>query len=242
MAGVPMPLSLFGRLVIHGVRPTRASALISRLIERKPYTGSSFLPHAFPSSYIPAGHDPTSMCPYGSAAEMARKLQRGIEYDATKADELSRTRGGPDHADENDDDSEEFRQDTGPTTEKTLTAAEAAAAMARAGTGEKAAEEERRGMFPELYSHWGQGKTLQKEVLHALWGDAKFEAAAGVGMGAGGPEVLSEEEKKQEQQVDLWKLKAAEKKTKEVRSHLAVLASANGVDLEVSGRARRVLF
>ncbi|PHJ19486.1 hypothetical protein CSUI_006685 [Cystoisospora suis] len=210
--GVLMPVSFFGRLVTYGVDATRASILTSRLIARKPNPDSISLPHAFPSAYLPSGYDPRSKCPYSSAAEMARRLQQGIEYNATEADELSRKRGGPDDGDDDDDD---CGQDTGPSTEKTLTAAEAAAAMAQAGTGETAAEEERRGMFPGLYSRWRQGKTLQKEVLHALWGDAKFEAAAGIGMAAGGPDVLSETEKAQEHQIDLWKLKAAEREMKE---------------------------
>ncbi|CBZ53764.1 hypothetical protein NCLIV_035450 [Neospora caninum Liverpool] len=203
------PASLFARLVANGLPPARAASLLALLVRR-----SSPLPHAFPASHVPLNYDPRTTCPYREAAETASKLQKGVDYDASAAsDELSRFRGGRDDDDEEEE--QRYGKDVGPTTEKTLTAAEAAAAVARAGTGEQAAEAERQGMFPELYRHWTGGKTLARAATYALWGGAKFEAAAAAGAAASGPDVLNEEERKREEAINLWMVKAGEKRMKD---------------------------
>ncbi|KFG43415.1 hypothetical protein TGDOM2_271470B, partial [Toxoplasma gondii GAB2-2007-GAL-DOM2] len=208
--GASVPSSLFARLVSNGLSPVRAASLLKRLVRRS----SPRLPHAFPATHVPLHYDPYTACPYRSAAETAGKLQKGVDYDASAAsDELSRFRGGRD--DDDDDDEQRYGKDVGPTTEKPLTAAEAAAAVARAGTGEQAAETERQGMFPELYRHWTDGKSLARAATYALWGGAKFEAAAAAGAAASGPEVLSEEERKREDAISLWMVKAGEKRMKD---------------------------
>ncbi|KFH16546.1 hypothetical protein TGMAS_271470 [Toxoplasma gondii MAS] len=208
--GASVPSSLFARLVSNGLSPVRVASLLKRLVRRS----SPRLPHAFPATHVPLHYDPYTACPYRSAAETAGKLQKGVDYDASAAsDELSRFRGGRD--DDDDDDEQRYGKDVGPTTEKPLTAAEAAAAVARAGTGEQAAETERQGMFPELYRHWTDGKSLARAATYALWGGAKFEAAAAAGAAASGPEVLSEEERKREDAISLWMVKAGEKRMKD---------------------------
>ncbi|KEP66892.1 UNVERIFIED_CONTAM: hypothetical protein HHA_271470 [Hammondia hammondi] len=208
--GASAPSSLFARLVSNGLSPVRAASLLTRLVRRS----SPTLPHAFPATHVPLHYDPYTACPYRDAAETAGKLQKGVDYDASAAsDELSRFRGGRD--DDDDDEEQRYGKDVGPTTEKPLTAAEAAAAVARAGTGEQAAETERQGMFPELYRHWTDGKSLARAAMHALWGGAKFEAAAAAGAAASGPEVLSEEERKREDAISLWMVKAGEKRMKD---------------------------
>ncbi|PFH37308.1 hypothetical protein BESB_037660 [Besnoitia besnoiti] len=212
-AGAPAAASsLFARLVANGLTPARAACVFAGLVRRASHAPS--LPHVFPASHVPLNYDPRSQCPYGEAVETARKLQKGVDYDASAAsDELSRLRAGPDQDDEEEE--QRFGRDTGPTTEKTLTPAQAAAAMARAGNGQQAAKAERQGMFPALYNHWREGKTLSRAAAYALWGRARFEAAAAAGAAASGPEVLNEEERKAEGEISLWQVKASEKRIKD---------------------------